>query len=131
MSVYFIQAEMGGPIKIGYAADEFKRFATIQTGYPDKLVLCHAIVGDIETERAIHNRFRKCRLRGEWFYPTPELVKFARAKADLTGFWAKQMELVDALVAGFASCGDLQPDAILVHDALDVAGLLLVDREES
>jgi hypothetical protein len=79
MAVYFIQAERGGPIKIGYAVDELKRFHNIQTSHHETLVLRHAIIGDLETEREIHERFRKDRLRGEWFHPSPELVKFARA----------------------------------------------------
>lgn len=81
MSVYFIQAEDGGPIKIGWAKDPDKRLRLLQCGHPDVLVLRRVVAGGTETETELHGRFWQHHLRGEWFHPHPELAKFGRCKA--------------------------------------------------
>jgi hypothetical protein len=130
MSVYFIQAETGGPIKIGYAADELKRFQNIQTSHHETLVLRHAILGDIETERSIHKRFRQWRIRGEWFFPGPELAKFARAKPVNVGHYAEQARLAQVL-EDFMEENGIDLDGADMLDMLDSCGLLLIDRAAS
>lgn len=58
-----------GFIKIGFAKNPEKRLASLQTGSPAELIL-HA---SFETEhpkiheKMIHRRFRRFRVRGEWF----------------------------------------------------------------
>lgn len=80
-SVYFIQAGVGGPIKIGSAVDVDKRLAELQTGCPDLLRIIGTSAGGREAEFALHRKFSAHRIRGEWFYPCPELLATARGEA--------------------------------------------------
>lgn len=82
--VYFVQAEWGGPIKIGYCRDggETARLKQIQTHNPDPLCITRVIPGDLTVERALHHRFADLRIRGEWFYPAPVLASVADAIDD-------------------------------------------------
>jgi hypothetical protein len=82
--VYFVQAEHGGPIKIGYTEGApQKRVASLQTASPARLRLVTYTVGDREKEREIHNRFSRARLNGEWFSADadglPELIAYYQA----------------------------------------------------
>ena len=73
MFVYFIRSvKRGGPIKIGYAKNINERLLQLQTGNPLKLTVVAKIPVDTEKEAQhmenwFHDRFRKKRLRGEWF----------------------------------------------------------------
>lgn len=82
--VYFIQGVHGGPIKIGLAQDPEQRLKSLQAGCPYLLRITHTIEGGRRRERQLHLRFAECRLGGEWFEATPELVKLAYARADET-----------------------------------------------
>jgi len=76
MTIYYIQPSNGGPIKIGYTSKPVEqRIAELQTGCPDKLVLLHTEQGTLDDEAAIHSKFSKHRVNGEWFRPSPELLK--------------------------------------------------------
>jgi hypothetical protein len=72
--VYFVQAGDGGPIKIGLTDDVRARMAQLQTGNPFKLKLLGFFIGSVHDERALHTRFARWRLEGEWFVVTPELL---------------------------------------------------------
>ena len=74
--VYFIQAGDDGPIKIGWAIDPWDRMATLQTGNPQTLHLRRWVTGTRSMERYLHRQFRADRIRGEWFAPSKELVRF-------------------------------------------------------
>jgi hypothetical protein len=75
--VYFIQAEGGGPIKIGVTTGSAEtRLASLQTGSPVKLRIVTTTPGDPALERKLHHRFAAHRLHGEWFSPAPELLAF-------------------------------------------------------
>lgn len=52
--VYFIQAEHGGPVKIGWARDPAKRLRELQTGSPHRLVVRATIAGALADEAALH-----------------------------------------------------------------------------
>lgn len=65
--IYFVQGELGGPIKIGFTTNFDRRITILQNAYPDKLVLLAIMPGTKETEEAIHIELQKYRLRGEWF----------------------------------------------------------------
>lgn len=67
--IYFIQGESGGSVKIGYATDIEKRIKTLQTGFPETLVILKTYPGDTSDEAGIHEEFKEFRLRGEWFKP--------------------------------------------------------------
>jgi hypothetical protein len=76
--IYFIQAELIGRIKIGFTRkpDLGPRLCELQTASPVKLQILAAIPGDKLTEKELHERFHHCRVQGEWFDPSPELVRF-------------------------------------------------------
>lgn len=73
---YFIQAENGGPIKIGYTSKDNPedRLRDLQTGNPNQLRLVAAIPSNIE--RDLHRKFSHIRIKGEWFESTDELLSF-------------------------------------------------------
>lgn len=72
--VYFVQAVEGGSIKIGSTKLLRTRMLALQSGCPIKLRVLHAIEGaGYREETALHRRFAKARLHGEWFRPVPEL----------------------------------------------------------
>jgi len=77
---YFIQAESGGPIKIGRAgtpAGARSRRDALQTASPHRLVIRRVIAGDHEL--FFHSHFAAHRIRGEWFLATEALASFAYA----------------------------------------------------
>ncbi len=74
-SVYFVQGESGGPIKIGYTTNMKRRIILLQNGYPEKLVVLALTPGTKETEEVIHIELQKHRLHGEWFAPHAEVLK--------------------------------------------------------
>lgn len=82
MSVYFIQAEDGGPIKIGYSDDPAKRLIELQTSHHSPLVIRSTISGPPSLERKLHTRFRAHRLSGEWFSPVAEIAEMGECIAD-------------------------------------------------
>ena len=78
--VYFVQAETGGPVKIGRSANPSARLASLQTAHPHLLRIVAKMAGGAEVERAMHRLFAASRIRpeGEWFNPTPDLVAFIK-----------------------------------------------------
>lgn len=79
---YFIQGAEGGPIKIGRStqATLAARVSTIQTGYPDRLVVRMLVQGDYE--RRFHNAFYALRMTGEWFRARGDLPAICGAIPD-------------------------------------------------
>jgi hypothetical protein len=72
MFVYFVQAGLKGPIKIGMARSVSKRLETMQTGNAYKLhvlalIPCQTKMQAAEIEKRLHRLFFKQRIRGEWF----------------------------------------------------------------
>lgn len=76
MFAYAIQAGEGGPIKIGTSADPWQRLKTLQTANASELRVIAAWRVLFFEEQDIHETFARFRLRGEWFEPAEELVKF-------------------------------------------------------
>jgi hypothetical protein len=76
--VYFIQAGVGGCIKIGVTVDVSDRMNNIQVGCPDEVTLIGGIYDRraYKIEAALHDRFDEHRHRGEWFRPSAELLAF-------------------------------------------------------
>lgn len=83
--IYFLQQGDGGPIKIGYTTDLLARIDTLQTGSPYELKLILCFRGFTQTERELHAKFRKDRMRGEWFSPSEELMAFIEEKKEWLG----------------------------------------------
>lgn len=74
--VYFVQADNGGPIKIGFSESPKDRLAALQVNTPSKLRLLAVIEGTNENESALHKRFQKHKIQGEWFRPDQEIMEF-------------------------------------------------------
>ena len=77
---YFVQAETGGPIKVGYTsqAPEF-RLANLQTGSPAKLRFVGLLPENREAE--LHQKWSAHRLHGEWFKPVQAICDFIATEA--------------------------------------------------
>ncbi len=87
--IYFIQADTGGPIKIGHSLNAIHRLHMLQTANPNRLVLLRTIDGDFSTEANLHRQLALHNIRGEWFADVP-LVRRAmmvgtRVKTGLGG----------------------------------------------
>jgi hypothetical protein len=66
--VYFIQAGIYGPIKIGHTSTSVAtRRDNMQVGCPEVLYLLGTLPGGPELEAELHARFAEHHLRGEWF----------------------------------------------------------------
>ena len=73
-SIYFVQSESGGPIKIGFAIDVSRRLRFLQCGSPTRLSVLATAPGDATHESALHRKFRINRVLNEWFSPSDELL---------------------------------------------------------
>lgn len=74
MAVYVIQSGSDGPVKIGVAADVWRRLKNLQTASSTRLRLLHVFEGGAEEEKRLHQRFASARLGGEWFKPISEIT---------------------------------------------------------
>lgn len=72
--VYFIQANPGDEIKIGFSTDPYRRLRALQTAATKELHLLAAMPGMPELERQTHERFAAHRTIGEWFTPAREIL---------------------------------------------------------
>ena len=72
--VYFFQAEMGGPVKIGYSGSPRARRKELQTGHGEVIVCLGYLRGTKQSESMLHHAFADQRVRGEWFAPAPMLT---------------------------------------------------------
>lgn len=79
---YFIQADNGGPIKIGRASNIRKRLASLQCSHSRMLVLLASMEGDHEAE--MHEKFAHLRIKGEWFRAEGELLDFLKSEFGCT-----------------------------------------------
>ena len=78
--IYFVQAYLGGPIKIGFTDNLTKRLSSLRSSNPEHLVLLGVMEGDREVEKRIHALFDQ--KQGEWFYPSPDLMAFIRLNVE-------------------------------------------------
>jgi hypothetical protein len=78
-NVYFIQAEIGGLIKIGWASDPDLRLERMQPHSPLVLRLLFCYPGNGRQERELHTKFAAARKHGEWFEPVPALLAHIEA----------------------------------------------------
>jgi len=77
---YFVQAYLGGPIKIGYTTkDPSLRLANMMTGSPAPLRIVGLIPRNIEKE--LHKKFGAEREHGEWFTPTKAILEYIKEHA--------------------------------------------------
>lgn len=81
--VYFVQAEHGGPVKIGYTTRNVqRRLAELQCGSPWKLVVRHDELAYQVYEAELHQWFADQHLGGEWYGLSDELAEIAKARTD-------------------------------------------------
>ena len=68
-----------GPQKIGLSGDVEKRLQTLQTGFPQDLIVHHKEPIEAKRvrilEKKIHTELSYKRARGEWFNMTPQEAK--------------------------------------------------------
>ena len=75
--IYFIESGWLGPIKIGYTNGPVEaRLRGLSTAHHQALTVLLQLPGDLRTERELHERYARHRLRGEWFKPAPDLLAF-------------------------------------------------------
>jgi Meiotically up-regulated gene 113 len=74
--VYFIQADVGGPVKIGTTRDVQQRLASLSVAHALDLRVLATFPGGTREERELHARFASDRLRGEWFSSSPALLHY-------------------------------------------------------
>lgn len=69
--VYVVQSGEAGPVGLGTCGDRAlrRRLATLQLGNPELLRVRLLLDGDERLERALRERLRAQRLRGDWFAP--------------------------------------------------------------
>ena len=71
--VYFIRGDHPEAVKIGWTSDLGSRLAHLQTAMASQIMLGAAISGTVFDERALHQRFARAWMRGEWFRLTKPL----------------------------------------------------------
>lgn len=77
--IYFVQAEQGGPIKIGVSVDPERRLRELQTASPYRLVIRRTVPNEGHAERWLHEVFGPYRMEGEWFLAHPVVANVADA----------------------------------------------------
>lgn len=65
--VYFVQADIGGPVKIGTTRDLPRRLNDFQAGSPARLRVRYVMLGAHPDEHALKKRFATARSHNEWF----------------------------------------------------------------
>lgn len=73
--VYFIQAEDTKAIKIGFSKNVEKRRRELQGSNASPLTILGSMPGTPVDERAWHDRFRRHRLKAEWFRGELDLLE--------------------------------------------------------
>ena len=74
--IYFIQDTRSLDIKIGYTSRPvMDRLGALQTGNAGKLEVIAVVPGEQSDEAALHRQFADARIGGEWFRPTPALLR--------------------------------------------------------
>lgn len=74
--VYFLQAGVGGPIKIGFTkGNPENRIRALQVASPVKLILIGTANGNNLEEKLLHFHLCGHRLIGEWFHPAPQVME--------------------------------------------------------
>lgn len=73
-NVYF--AGSANRIKIGWSKKVATRIAQLQTGNPDPIKLLATMPGGRAKELEIQRQFAHCRVSGEWFEATPDLLAY-------------------------------------------------------
>lgn len=126
--IYFIQDNERFHIKIGYTSDDNPeaRKRALQTGSSSGLTVLATMPGSMEDEKALHRRFAKWRVVGEWFSPHPEILKLIsqnqhQQQVDFRSIWPLKIYLagkintqfdwrMDILRSNYNKLGNGSPD---------------------
>lgn len=112
MTVYFIQAGKGSPVKIGQSGDPVRRCAALQSAHFDSLEIIRQVDGDHETEHWLHSHFKDSRLQGEWFKFQPSMMDVNPPNESqpilIVGMAAHFLKRVDA----FINASNIDPTAL-------------------
>ena len=92
-NVYFLQSKETGLIKVGFSKQPKTRTKNIMVAHHDDAEVIGFIPGSSKTERSIHKSFSKDHKRGEWFFPSPELVGFIMSFSSVVPGNAQQIEM--------------------------------------
>jgi len=68
-----------GYIKIGFSNDIGLRHYDLQVAIPYKLKIIAIILTPRSTENILHKLLSEYNIRGEWFYPTSEVMEVVKA----------------------------------------------------
>lgn len=102
--VYFVQAGVGGPIKIGWSAQVKQRLASAQVDNHEELILRAMVPGGPQVEARLHAVFASASLRGEWFRPVKALVELVEALEDGASLLPILEAFEDVLPAPVEAC---------------------------
>lgn len=72
--VYAIARHDTKEVKIGVSANPLRRLETLQAANGEPLKLVAVVLGGVELEVELHERFKAHRKMGEWFHLSPELL---------------------------------------------------------
>lgn len=88
-SLYLIQSDVTGAVKIGRSKDPIERLATLQTGAAYRLVMLASFEGQGCLEKSLHRDLSQYRLSGEWFKHQclPELPAWMYEKLPFDDRW--------------------------------------------
>ncbi len=73
--VYFVQSDATKLVKIGYTNNVARRLKHFQLGSGDSLRVLASSIGTAMEETAFHRVFAEDSEHGEWFRPSPDLLK--------------------------------------------------------
>lgn len=80
-NIYFIRCINSGFIKIGKAENVMNRLHCLQVGSTSELELVGSLEAPPAREKELHVMFDQYRVRGEWFQPSNEIMKYIAAYA--------------------------------------------------
>lgn len=70
--VYFVAC--GDFVKIGWSRDWQARIHGLRTSNPNPIEVLLVVTGTRQDECELHCRFQLCRVHGEWYRPTQEML---------------------------------------------------------
>ena len=80
--VYVVQFGTGRPIKVGSTVNLGARLSKMSIDHYEPVEMLYLHRGGFKEERAIHKRFARYRLRGEWYSPAPEVIEWCEAECE-------------------------------------------------
>jgi hypothetical protein len=129
-NIYFFRVGDTGPIKIGFTRSfPFMRMQELQKANPFDLKWIGEFRGSMQEEAALHRRFARSRIRGEWYQPTDDLLCLIAAKSpDFDGaavtqatFFIYELELIQRAIG---------EDTLLRYELLNLVRSLNGDTYE-